>query len=192
MIVPRRPARQAFFLRHANRARPEYGGSVCARQEGRGEPLLVMSSEGPFPFVMSSEAQRSRDIWPRTLRSSIGEAGSRPEAFSVRPMELGANAGHGSFAARSLHCGLRPPVEMTRMGTPRDPSPNTDRTPRTCATTFCGGAYALDMSLRGSTHSGAPHRGRRSNLNAESGRLLRSARNDRMGLPTPRNSVAHA
>jgi hypothetical protein len=31
-------------------------------------------------------------------------------------VDLDANAGHGSFAARSLHCGLRPPVEMTRRG----------------------------------------------------------------------------
>jgi hypothetical protein len=79
---------------------------------------LVMSSEAPLPLVMSSEAQRSRDIWPRILRSLICEAGSRPERFFVRPVDLGASAGHGSFAARSLHSGpLRgPPVEMTRGG----------------------------------------------------------------------------
>ena len=34
------------------------------------------------------------------------------------------------------------------------------------------------MSRRGPTHSGAPHRGRRSHLNAPNGRSLRFARND--------------
>jgi hypothetical protein len=65
---------------------------------------------------MSSGAQRSRDIWPRILRSSIWEPDSRPKRFSVRPADLGASAGHGSFAARSLHSSLRPPVEMTPGG----------------------------------------------------------------------------
>jgi hypothetical protein len=75
-------------------------------------------------FVMSSglgpegrcAAGRSRDIWLRMLRSSICAANPRPERFFVRPANFGASAGHGSFAARSLHSGLRPPVEMTGEG----------------------------------------------------------------------------
>jgi hypothetical protein len=68
------------------------------------------------PLLLSCRAQRqrSRDIWPRMLRSLMGEPVSRPGGFLARPMDLGANARHGLFAARSLHYGLRPPVEMTR------------------------------------------------------------------------------
>jgi hypothetical protein len=47
------------------------------------------------------------------------------------------------------------------------------------------------MSLRGPTRSGASRRGRRSNLNAESTRLLRFARHDRMNPSTPRRLIAH-
>jgi hypothetical protein len=57
-------------------------------------------------------------------------------------------------------------------------------------------AHALDMSLRGPTRRSdrtaalrtGPRRGRRSNLNAESARLLRFARNDRMSPPPARFS----
>jgi hypothetical protein len=60
-----------------------------------------------------AQRQRSRDIWPRRLRSLMWEPVFRPGGFLARPMDLGANARYDSFAARSLHCGLRPPVEMT-------------------------------------------------------------------------------
>jgi hypothetical protein len=43
-------------------------------------------------------------------------SGPSPGRILVRPTDLGARAGHGSFAARSLHSGLRPSVEMTRRG----------------------------------------------------------------------------
>ncbi len=96
---------------------PERSGCTYANfGESQGRFVLSCRAERPPPLVMSSEARRSRDIWPRTLRSLIWEPASRPEGFPARPMGPGANARHGSFAARSLHSGLRPPVEMTRRG----------------------------------------------------------------------------
>jgi hypothetical protein len=74
-----------------------------------------VAAEKQSQFGAAGADARGRGA-PGTRRTAICEAGSRPEEFSVRPVGLGASAGHGSFAARSLHSGLRPPVEMTREG----------------------------------------------------------------------------
>jgi hypothetical protein len=94
---------------------------------------LSCRTERPPPLVMSSEAQRSRDIWPRMFRSLIWEPASRREdswpgrwtlaqtADTARSQpDLSTAARSTSLRAGSSASGRddkkgawRPPVEMT-------------------------------------------------------------------------------
>jgi hypothetical protein len=105
----------------AARARPRHepqppSTNSRATYTDSGKFLRGLSCRAKRPLPLSCRAKpsgvetsgRESDVAP----SQDGPLG-RKDSWE-RPMGLGANARHGSFAARSLHCGLRPPVEMTR------------------------------------------------------------------------------